>query len=166
MAGINKVILVGHLGKDPEIRYTQSGSPVASLTVATSRSWTNKNTNEREEETEWHRIVVWGKTAEFCEKHLAKGRQVYVEGRLQTRSYEKDGIKRYSTEIVADTVQALGSRGGASGERQGGHSNGGSGQRNNGNRGQQQTQARGRPEPEKNTGYENYIPEPADDIPF
>ena len=169
MAGINKVILVGHLGKDPEIRYTQSGAAVASLTVATSRSWTNKSTNEREEETEWHRIVAWGKLAEFCEKYLSKGRQVYVEGRIQTRSYEKDGIKRYSTEIVADTVQALGPRDGASGDRQGGQAGGGRQRQGNGGRGQAQERRQSQPQQSQqpqDTGYDNYIPEPADDIPF
>ena len=112
MAGVNKAIIVGNLGRDPEIRYTKGGSPVCQLSVATTRAYTNKN-NDRVEETEWHRIVVWGKSAEHCNSFLSKGRQVYVEGRIQTRSYEdKDGIKRYSTEIVSDTVQFLGSRGG------------------------------------------------------
>ena len=112
MAGVNKAIIVGNLGRDPEIRYTKGGSPVCQLSVATTRAYTNKN-NDRVEETEWHRIVVWGKSAEHCNNFLSKGRQVYVEGRIQTRSYEdKDGIKRYSTEIVSDTVQFLGSRGG------------------------------------------------------
>lgn len=116
MAGINKVILIGNLGRDPELRYTQSGSAVANLSVATTRAYTNSRTNERVEETEWHRVVVWGKQAEHCNQYLAKGRQVYVEGRLQTRNYEdKDGIKRYSTEVVADTVQFLGGRGGGGG---------------------------------------------------
>lgn len=111
MAGVNKAIIVGNLGRDPEIRYTQGGSPVCQLSVATTRAYTNKN-NDRVEETEWHRIVVWGKSAEHCNNYLSKGRQVYVEGRIQTRSYEdKEGIKRYSTEIVADTVQFLGGRG-------------------------------------------------------
>lgn len=111
MAGINKVILIGNLGRDPEMRYTQGGTPVCQLSLATTRSYTNKS-NERVEETEWHRVTVWSKQAEFCNQYLSKGRQVYVEGRLQTRSYEdKDGIKRYSTDIVADTVQFLGGRG-------------------------------------------------------
>ena len=115
MAGVNKVILIGNLGRDPEIRYTQGGSAVCNLSLATTRSYNNRN-NERVEETEWHRVVVWGKQAEFCNQYLSKGRQVYIEGRLQTRNYEdKDGIKRYSTEVVADTVQFLGGRGGGGG---------------------------------------------------
>lgn len=130
MAGINKVILIGNLGRDPELRYTQSGSAVANLSVATTRAYTNSRTNERVEETEWHRVVVWGKQAEHCNQYLAKGRQVYVEGRLQTRNYEdKDGIKRYSTEVVADTVQFLGGRGGGGGDfdNDGGYGGGGGG---------------------------------------
>jgi single-strand DNA-binding protein len=112
MAGVNKVILVGNLGRDPELRYTSNGTPVCQLSVATTRAYTNRATNERVEDTEWHRVVVWSKQAEHCNQYLSKGRQVYVEGRLQTRSYDdKDGIKRYSTEVVADTVQFLGGGG-------------------------------------------------------
>ena len=112
MASLSKVILVGNLGRDPELRYTQNGTAVCQLSVATTRAYTNRNTNNRVEETEWHRVVVWGKQGEHCNQYLSKGRQVYVEGRLQTRSYEdKEGIKRYSTEVVADTVQFLGGGG-------------------------------------------------------
>jgi len=111
MAGINKVIIVGNLGGDPEVRYTPSGSAVANFNVATSESWKDKNTGEKKERTEWHRIVVWGKLGELCGEYLSKGRQVYVEGRLQTRSYDdKDGVKRYMTEIIAADVQFLGSK--------------------------------------------------------
>ncbi len=110
MASVNKVIIVGNLGRDPETRQLPSGGQVTNLAVATSRSYTNKSNNERVEETEWHRIAVFGKQAESCERYLAKGRQVYVEGRLKTTSYEKDGQKRYSTDIVADVVQFLGGR--------------------------------------------------------
>ncbi|EDM80168.1 single-strand binding protein [Plesiocystis pacifica SIR-1] len=121
MAGINKVILVGNLGRDPELRYTQGGTAVARLSVATTRRWRNKQSNEMVEETEWHRVTVWGQTAEHCNNYLSKGRQVYVEGRLQTRSYDdKEGIKRYSTEIIADTVQFLGGRDGGGGGGRGG----------------------------------------------
>lgn len=109
MASVNKVILVGRLGADPEVRYTASGQAVATLSVATNE-WSGVGEN-REERTEWHRVVVWSKLAERCSEYLKKGRQVYLEGRLQTRSYEKDGIKRYSTEIVAHTVQFLGAGG-------------------------------------------------------
>ncbi|MBE7450587.1 MAG: single-stranded DNA-binding protein [Kofleriaceae bacterium] len=99
--GVNKVILIGHLGADPDMRYTPSGAGVCELRLATSESWKDKN-GQRQERTEWHRIVVWGKTAEICAKYLAKGRQVYIEGRIQTRSYDdKEGQKRYITEIIA-----------------------------------------------------------------
>ena len=112
--GVNKVILVGNLGQDPEVRYMPSGGAVANMTLATSESWRDKATGEQKEKTEWHRITVWGKLAEICGKHLSKGRQVYVEGKLQTRSWEdQQGQKKYATEIVASTVQFLG----ASGER-------------------------------------------------
>jgi len=106
--GVNKVILVGYLGADPDMRYTPSGQGVCELRLATSESWNDKN-GQRQERTEWHRIVVWGKRAEICSKYLAKGRQVYVEGRIQTRTYDdKEGNKRYITEIIANDVQFLG----------------------------------------------------------
>lgn len=107
---INKVILVGRLGADPEVKAIGSGSTVARLNVATSESWVKDG--QRQERTEWHRITVWGKLAEICGKHLSKGRQVYVEGKLQTRQWEdQQGQKRYTTEIVASTVQFLGAAG-------------------------------------------------------
>jgi single-strand DNA-binding protein len=113
MASVNKVILVGNLGRDPELRYTQNGQAVANFTVATNENWTNKN-GDREERTEWHRVVAWARVAELCAEYLAKGRTVYVEGRLQTREWEdKEGQKRRSTEIVAQTVQFLGGGRGA-----------------------------------------------------
>jgi single-strand DNA-binding protein len=109
--GVNKVILVGYLGADPDMRYTPSGQGVCEMRLATSESWNDKN-GQRQERTEWHRIVVWGKRAEVCSKYLAKGRQVYVEGRIQTRSYDdKEGNKRYITEIIANDVQFLGGGG-------------------------------------------------------
>lgn len=108
MSGINKVIIVGRLGKDPETKTLGAGQTVTNLTVATSENWTGKD-GSKQEKTEWHKITVWGKLAEICGKHLSKGRQVYVEGRLQTRQWEdQQGQKRYSTEIVASTVQFLG----------------------------------------------------------
>lgn len=108
MAGVNKAIVLGNLGSNPEVKFTPSGSAVANFTVATSENWNDKS-GERKERTEWHRIVVWGKLAELCGEYLSKGRQVYLEGRLQTRSWDdKDGVKRYTTEIVAQTVQFLG----------------------------------------------------------
>ncbi|MCX7977803.1 MAG: single-stranded DNA-binding protein [Bdellovibrionaceae bacterium] len=110
MSGVNKVILVGRLGADPEVKSVGQGNVVTRLNIATSEQWTDKN-GQRQERTEWHRVTVWGKLAEICGKHLSKGRQVYVEGRLQTRSWEdqQSGQKRYATEIVATTVQFLGS---------------------------------------------------------
>lgn len=111
MAGINKVILVGNLGRDPEVRYTQDGRAIANFTIATSESWKDKMTGETREKTEWHRIVAFGRLGEICGEYLAKGRQIYIEGRLQTRSWEKDGITRYTTEIVADRMQMLGNKG-------------------------------------------------------
>jgi single-strand DNA-binding protein len=112
MASVNKVILIGNLGRDPELRYTQTGQPVANFTVATNENWTGRD-GKREERTEWHRVVAWGKTAELCAQYLSKGRTVYLEGRIQTREWEdKEGQKRQTTEIVAQTVQFLGGPGG------------------------------------------------------
>jgi single-strand DNA-binding protein len=108
MAGVNKVIIVGRLGADPEVRTVGQGGTVTRLSIATSENWVDKE-GQKQERTEWHRVVVWGRLAEICGKHLSKGRQVYTEGRLQTRSWEdQQGQKRYSTEIVANTVQFLG----------------------------------------------------------
>jgi single-strand DNA-binding protein len=115
MASVNKVILVGNLGRDPELRYIPSGQAVANFTLATNDRWRDKEGNNQER-TEWHRIVVWGKSAENCAQYLQKGRSVYIEGRLQTREWEdKDGNKRQTTETIAQTVQFLGGRGGAGG---------------------------------------------------
>lgn len=112
MASINKVILIGRLGKDPEVRFTPGGQAVANFSIATTDRWKNKQSGAAEERTEWHNIVVWGKTAELCKEYLSKGRQVYIEGRLQTRSWtDKEGGKRYTTEVVAQTVQFLDNRG-------------------------------------------------------
>lgn len=111
MASLNKVMLIGNLGKDPEIRFTAGGQAVANFSIATTERWKGKDGNT-EEKTEWHNIVVWGKLAELCREYLHKGRPVYVEGRLQTRSWDdKEGKKRYTTEVVAQTIQFLGGRG-------------------------------------------------------
>ncbi len=108
MSGVNKVILVGRLGTDPEVKTVSGGNTVARLSLATSENWTDRE-GQKQERTEWHRVVVWGKLAELCGKYLTKGRQVYVEGRIQTRSWEdQQGQKRYTTEVVASTVQFLG----------------------------------------------------------
>lgn len=108
MSGVNKVIVVGRLGTDPEVKTVSNGNTVARLSIATSEAWNDKD-GQKQERTEWHRVVVWGKLAELCGKYLSKGRQVYLEGRLQTRSWEdQQGQKKYTTEIVANTVQFLG----------------------------------------------------------
>lgn len=115
MAGVNKVILVGNLGADPEIRYTPGGMAVANFRLATSETRANKD-GQKETRTEWHRVVAFGKLAEICGEYLSKGKQVYIEGKIQTRSWEdKDGNKKYTTEIVANIMQMLGTRGSESG---------------------------------------------------
>ena len=110
MASINKAILIGNLGRDPELSYTPGGLAVARFSIATSEQWKDKETGEKKERTEWHRIVAFGKLAETCGEYLAKGKSVYIEGRLQTNSYEKDGVTRYSTDIIASQMQMLGSK--------------------------------------------------------
>jgi single-strand DNA-binding protein len=113
MSGVNKVIIVGRLGTDPEVKTVTGGQQVARLSVATSENWTDKQ-GQKQERTEWHRVVVWGKLADLCGKYLSKGRQVYLEGRLQTRSWEdQQGVKKYTTEIVASTIQFLSGAAGA-----------------------------------------------------
>jgi single-strand DNA-binding protein len=110
---VNKVILVGRLGQNPEVRYTPSGAAVANFSVATNESWTDKS-GQKQERTEWHKVVVWGKLAELCAQYLAKGRQCYLEGRLQTRQWQdKDNQTKYTTEVQAQTVQFLGATAGA-----------------------------------------------------
>ena len=122
MGSVNKVILVGNLGRDVELRYTPGGAAVATLNLATTEVWNDRN-NQRQEKTEWHRVVLWGKQAESLQEYLTKGKQIYVEGRLQTRQWDdKDGNKRYTTEIKADRITLLGGGGGrgAGAERSGG----------------------------------------------
>ncbi len=161
MAGVNKVIIVGRLGADPETKQVGAGGTVARLSVATSENWVDKE-GQKQERTEWHRIVVWGKLAEICGRHLAKGRQVYVEGRLQTRSWEDNGQKKYSTEIVANTVQFLGGpneraeSGASAGGYQPNRSGGAPAARSNNSNG--------------DSGFQDFSPEPSfdssEDIPF
>ena len=113
--GVNKVILIGNVGGDPETRYLPNGNAVTNITLATTDSWKDKQTGQQQERTEWHRVVFFGKLAEIAGEYLRKGGQCYIEGRLQTREWEKDGVKRYTTEIVVDmngTLQLLGGRGG------------------------------------------------------
>jgi single-strand DNA-binding protein len=137
--GVNKVILIGNLGADPEVRFTPGGQAVANFRIATSETWNDKN-GQKQERTEWHRIVVWGKLAELCGEYLKKGRQCYVEGRLQTREWtDKENRKNYTTEVVANTVTFLGGRdgagagaGGGGGSRGGGSSQRGGGQQQGG----------------------------------
>lgn len=114
MSGVNKVILVGFLGRDPEVRFTKSGQAVASFSLATSEKWTGKD-GQKEEKTEWHRIIAWGKLGEICGEYLSKGKQVYIEGRLQTREWDdKDGNKKQTTEVVANNMTMLGQAGAGS----------------------------------------------------
>jgi len=128
--GVNKVILVGNLGRDPEIKYTASGAAIANLTIATSESWNDKQTGEKVEKTEWHRVVAFQRLAEIMGEYLRKGSQVYIEGKLQTRKWQdQNGQDRYTTEVVANDMQMLGGRGGeGGGQAQGG---GGGGFRKN-----------------------------------
>lgn len=150
---VNKAIIIGNLGADPEVRYTQSGTPVGNLRIATNERWTDRN-GQSQERTEWHRVVVFGKTAENCSKYLSKGRQVYVEGRLQTNEWQdKDGNKRYTTEIVANNVTFL-SGGGGGGGGGGGYSGGGGGGGYDS----------GQDRPQVESGYDQSFND--DDIPF
>ncbi|MBA8884194.1 single-stranded DNA-binding protein [Dokdonella fugitiva] len=126
--GINKVILVGNLGADPETRYTANGSAITSIRIATSESWKDKQTGEQQERTEWHRVKFFGRLAEIAGEYLKKGRQVYVEGSLRTDKYtDKDGVERYSTDIIANEMQMLGGPGGGGGGGEGGGYGGGGG---------------------------------------
>ena len=121
MASVNKVIIIGNLGKDPEVRYLPSGAAICNIAVATSRQWKDKTSGDKQEETEWHRITFFDRMAEIAGEYLKKGRSVYVEGRLKTRKYtDKDGVEKYATEIVATEMQLLGSREGGSGGGMGG----------------------------------------------
>lgn len=119
MAGLNKAMIIGNLGSDPTVTYTQSGTAVAKITVATSETWNDKNSGEKKEKTEWHRITFFGKQAETIGRYMTKGSQIYVEGKLQTSQYEKDGITRYSTDIIANNFQFVGGRGNSQAPGQG-----------------------------------------------
>ena len=116
MGTVNKVIIVGNLGKDAEVRYTTGGSAVATISVATTEVWNDRSSGERQEKTEWHRVVIWGKTAENLKDYLTKGKQIYVEGKLQTRKWQdRDGNDKYTTEVRSDRIVLLGGRGGGGG---------------------------------------------------
>ena len=156
MASVNKVILIGNLGRDPEVRYTPSGSAVCNVTLATSRQWKDKTSGERHEETEWHRVVFFDRLAEIAGEYLKKGRPVYVEGRLKTRKWtDKEGVERYTTEIMADQMQLLGGREGMGGADEGG-----------GRSAEPRSAPRAAPEPKaaarSSTGFDDMD----DDIPF
>ena len=160
---VNKVILLGRLGQDPELKYTPSGAAVCNFSLATSESWNDKSSGQKQERTEWHRVVVWGKLAELCNQYLAKGRQAFVEGRLQTRSWDdKDGNKRYTTEINATTVQFIGgqAQAGAGGYQQAGNQQ----QSNDFGGGYQQAAPAAAPAQEYNVASDASFA--SDDIPF
>jgi len=170
--GINKVIIVGNLGADPETRYTGNGTAITSIRIATSENWTDKQSGEKQERTEWHRVKLFGRLAEIAGEYLKKGRQVYIEGSLRTDKYtDKDGVERYSTDIIANEMQMLGGAGGGSGGEGGGFGGGGGGggggySRDRG--GERSAPSRGAPPssaprqsaPPADSGFED------DDIPF
>ena len=168
--GVNKVILVGTCGQDPEVRYLPNGNAVTNLSLATSEQWTDKQTGQKVEKTEWHRVSMFGKVAEIAGDYLRKGSQVYIEGKLQTREWEKDGIKRYTTEIIVDmqgTMQLLGGRPQQGDQNQGGNNYQQSAPRQQAPRPQQAAPQQSRPAPQQ------AAPQPAadfdsfdDDIPF
>ncbi|WP_425953292.1 single-stranded DNA-binding protein [Ralstonia pseudosolanacearum] len=172
MASVNKVIIVGNLGADPETRYMPSGDAVTNIRVATTDRYKDKSSGEMRESTEWHRIAFFGRLAEIAGEYLKKGSSVYIEGRLKTRQWEKDGQKQYSTEIVADQMQMLGGRGdrGEGGGQGNNQQNGGYQQRGNGNQGGYQNRGDGqqnagggaRRQPPPSNGFEDMD----DDIPF
>ncbi|MBN4050547.1 single-stranded DNA-binding protein [Gammaproteobacteria bacterium AH-315-M22] len=159
--GVNKVILIGNMGKDPEIRYMPSGAAAANCTIATSESWKDKNTGERQEKTEWHNLVFFGRLAEIVGEYCKKGSKIYIEGRLQTRKWQdKSGNDRYTTEIVANEMQMLDSRGG--GDQQsygGGQSSSQSAPQRSGSAQQQPASAPAQGQPMANDDFD-------DDIPF
>jgi single-strand DNA-binding protein len=130
MASVNKVIIVGNLGRDPEVRYTPSGAAICNVSLATTRNWKNKDSGERVEETEWHRVVFYDRLAEIAGEYLKKGRAVYVEGRLKTRKWQdKDGVEKYTTEVIAQEMQLLGGRDGGGGGGMGDEGGGGGSER-------------------------------------
>lgn len=158
MSGVNKVILVGRLGKDPEVRHLENGAAVANFSIATSEVYKDRNTGERREQTEWHNIVLWRGLAEVAEKYLKKGDMAYIEGKLRTRSWEKDGITRYTTEVVGDNMTMLSPKGNNDGQSSGGYS-GGDQQTENSN---STSPATAQAESTFNSSEET----PTDDLPF
>ena len=168
MASINKVILIGNLGRDPEVRYTPNGNAVCNVSVATTRQWKNKESGEKQEETEWHRVVFYDRLAEIAGEYLKKGRSVYVEGRLKTRKWQdKEGKDQYTTEVIATEMQMLGGRegmgGGAAGEDRGeDYGGGGGGGGGSARPAPAARQAPQKPATKPATGFDNMD----DDIPF
>ena len=159
--GVNKVILVGTCGQDPEVRYLPNGNAVTNLSLATSEQWTDKQTGQKVEKTEWHRVSMFGKVAEIAGEYLRKGSQVYIEGKLQTREWEKDGIKRYTTEIIVDingTMQLLGGR--PQGQQQGGDQHDQAGHQQTPR--QPPRRAPDQPAPQPEPDFDNFD----DDLPF
>ena len=174
MASINKVILIGNLGRDPEVRYTPNGSAICNISVATTRNWKDKTSGDKVEETEWHRVVFYDRLAEIAGEYLKKGRPVYVEGRLKTRKWQdKDGKDVYTTEVIADNMQLLGGREGAGGDSGDDH---GGDRGDRGDRGEGRSESRAparsaapaprpappKPAPKAATGFDDMD----DDIPF
>jgi len=161
MASVNKVILIGNLGRDPEVRYTPNGSAVCNISLATTRNWKNKESGEKQEETEWHRVVFYDRLAEIAGEYLKKGRPVFVEGRLKTRKWtDKDGVEKYTTEIIATEMQLLGGR-----EGMGGGDQEGGGYRGEAPEGRSAPAARApaqKPAAKSSTGFDDMD----DDIPF
>jgi single-strand DNA-binding protein len=171
MASVNKVILIGNLGRDPEVRYTPNGAAICNVTIATSRQWKSKESGERQEETEWHRVVMYDRLAEIAGEYLKKGKSVYIEGRLKTRKWtDKEGVEKYTTEIIAQEMTMLGGRDGG-GDEGGGSGGGGGGYSRENTARESAPAARGgaaRPAPapapatRSNTGFDDMD----DDIPF
>ena len=171
MASVNKVIVLGNLGRDPEVRYTPNGNAVCNLRIATTRNWKSKDSGEKMEETEWHSVVLYDRQAEIAGEYLKKGRPVYIEGRLKTRKWtDKEGVEKYTTEIVADSMQLLGGREGGGGGGGGAEDEGGGGYSERSAPQQQRSapaarpvpQAAAKPAPKSSTGFDNMD----DDIPF
>ncbi len=155
MPSVNKVIIVGNLGRDPEVRYSPDGAAICNVSLATTSQWKDKSTGDKREETEWHRVVFYNRLAEIAGEFLTKGRSVYVEGRLKTRKWtDKQGVERYTTEIVADQMQMLGGR-----------SEGGSGQPSTSSEGDYQAAREGRAQPKQAAPAGN-LADMDDDIPF
>lgn len=153
-ASLNKAQIIGNLGQDPEVRYTPSGAAVCNLSIATTRSWKDKNSGDKVEETEWHRVTLYDKLAEIAGEYLKKGRQVYIEGRLKTRKWQdKDGVDRYTTEIIAEQMLMLGGKEGGEGGQQ---------QRSQAPAQRQAPMASPAPAPKGNQGFDDMD----DDIPF